>query len=172
LPCHTSVFFPSQVCSPAHDMPPVRCNAARARPPVPEQLTILAGSRPFALLRVPTSVLLSRSPPSPACYHLGSPHLQSTSNGRPPCNGHQRWSYCRTVCSPRSVHDSHVQHPLVKFFSHRIHPCVCVTAARPASWPCTRPPPIYALHVDTAPETFAPFNQYPLSTQSNHGHQW
>jgi hypothetical protein len=29
-----------------------------------------------------------------------------------------------------------------------------------------------APHVNTAPETFAPFNQYPLSTQSNHGHQW
>jgi hypothetical protein len=27
-----------------------------------------------------------------------------------------------------------------------------------------------APHVNTAPKTFAPFNQYPLSTRSNHGH--
>jgi hypothetical protein len=36
---------------------------------------------------------------------------------------------------------------------------------------CSLPFPFTpAPHVDTAPETFAPFNQYPLSTPSNHGH--
>jgi hypothetical protein len=82
----------------------------------PLALGHLAGSRPFALARVPTSAPLPRSPTPAQCCHLGSPRHRSTGNGRPPCNGHQRRSHRRIVRSPRSVRDSHVHHPLVKSF--------------------------------------------------------
>jgi hypothetical protein len=84
----------------------------------PLALGHLAGSRPFnSLSHACPRVRCCRARLPPAqCCHLGSPRHQSTGNGCPPCNGHQRRSHRRIVRSPRSVRDCHVHHPSVKSF--------------------------------------------------------